>query len=532
MVSSVDHFEALFREAERSWQLDQLYADLEKVAGKPLKSYEKACLRGLLCRFRPGEIANACVWSSGAMRVELNKGLYRYIEILTGNPLNSLRWEKVSEWLEAKGYRLQQALVTSSMPAQIDWGNAPEVNLFFSRTRDLQLLEKWIVGDRTRLVAIYGMGGIGKTTLAVKLVERICGHFERVVWRSLKNAPPPNALITDLIQGNDLDTLLHYFRQGRHLFILDDFETVLQDGELVGAYRQGCQGYGELIQRLGTERHSSCGIILSREQPKEVASLQGDDLPVRAYKLSGLDLQGAIALLQSRGFRGSEAGLQIMIEQYRGNPAALKLVSGTIREIFNGDVTEFLKQTGLAIGDTLKALLYQQFERLSILEKDILYCISLKRRPVSLGELRSASIVEDSGSDLISALESLCWRSLIEKVTEGGQTLLQLEPVVLKYVQRKFVEEVNRELDEFLEHRQLGRLELLGKHPLVEDSASEAIRAVQIRLVLKPIKDRMHKLMARENMEDLSAVIGKYLGKLPAERGYLETNLSLLGWWY
>lgn len=55
----------------------------------------------------PREIASACAWTAGALRVELNKGLYRYIESLTGNPVNSLRWEKVSEWLELKGYKLQ-----------------------------------------------------------------------------------------------------------------------------------------------------------------------------------------------------------------------------------------------------------------------------------------------------------------------------------------------------------------------------------------------------------------------------------------
>ena len=50
-----------------------------------------------------------------------------------------------------------------------DWGEAPYVPVFFGRTRELPLLEQWIIEDRCRLVAIVGMKGIGKTKLSVKL---------------------------------------------------------------------------------------------------------------------------------------------------------------------------------------------------------------------------------------------------------------------------------------------------------------------------------------------------------------------------
>lgn len=542
MLTSTDHWEGLFSAASQAWNLPRLYADLEAVAGKPLKPHEKAFLRGLLCRYRPGEIASACAWSSGALRVELNKGLYRYIEILTGNPLNSLRWEKVSEWLELKGYKQPGSLSDTQPEPQtkvIDWGTAPEVSLFFGRSEDLSKLAQWITGDRIRLLVIYGMGGVGKTAFAVKLVERVCGDFASLHWRSLKNAQPPTLLIGELLgqHSADIAAILDFAKQARRLLVLDDFETVLQDGELVGLYRQGCQNYSELIHRFGCERHQSCLILISREQPKELSGLQGDDLPVRSYKLSGLKRQGAIALLQSRGFTGSEPGLAMMVEQYRGNPAALKIVAGTIQEIFNGNVNEFLKQTGLALGDTLRTLIYGQFERLSVMEKDILYCIALKRRPISLTELRQDLCLENSGSDLIDALQSLSWRALIEKITDTGQVVLQLEPVVQKYVQKKFVEELTKELECLIQHQQVSHCPLLKKHPIVEDHAPEAIRAVQIRLILKPLKDQAQQLLLRQADQadpsnSLVQAIADNLGKQGAERGYWESNLALLGLYY
>jgi hypothetical protein len=358
-------------------------------------------------------------------------------------------------------------------------------------------------------------------------------------WRSLKNAQPPPLLIGELLgqHSADISALLNFGKQARRLLVLDDFETVLQDGELVGLYRQGCQNYSELIHRFGCERHQSCLILLSREQPKELSSLQGDDLPVRSYKLSGLKRQGAIALLQSRGFNGSEPGLAMMVEQYRGNPAALKIVAGTIQEIFDGNVNEFLKQTGLALGDTLRTLIYGQFERLSVMEKDILYCIALKRRPIGLTELRQDLCLDSSGSDVIDALQSLSWRALIEKITDKGQVVLQLEPVVQKYVQKKFVEELHKELECLIQHQQVSHCPLLKKHPIVEDHAPEAIRAVQIRLILKPLKDQAQQLLLRQADQadpsnSLVQAIADNLGKQGAERGYWESNLALLGLYY
>jgi len=75
-----------------------------------------------------------------------------------------------------------------------------DVSIFYGRTQELATLEQWIVQDRYRLVAVLGMGGIGKTAPSVKLAEQIKDKFEYLIWRSLRNSPPVQDLIAELIQ--------------------------------------------------------------------------------------------------------------------------------------------------------------------------------------------------------------------------------------------------------------------------------------------------------------------------------------------
>jgi hypothetical protein len=529
-MTNTDNYSSLFSEAEQVWDLENLYADLEYLNHKPLKPLEKACLRGLLCRYRPGQLAFKFNWTSGALRVELNKGLYRYIEELTDHPSNTLKWELVGDWLAEKGYKKLEFQRVEELKTNQDWGKAPEIRALLGREVEIQNLKLAIEGDRCREICLWGMGGIGKTALAVKLAEQIQGDFDFLIWRSLKYIPPLSQFLADLyrflpnsgVKVDELSQFIDILKIHRCLIIIDDFETILQDGELVGCYRQGYEGYGNFLERVGAERHQSCVMVISREQPKQISVLQGDTLPVRSFKLQGLKKLGAIALLQTKGFSGTEGGVEQLIQQYRGNPSALKIVATTITELFNRNVSAFLKQTALVLGDVLQTLLYEQFERLSNLEKDVIYWLAIKRRPTSLADLRAD--LPSSGSELLAALESLRWRSLIEKIEEKAEVLFLLEPVLSKYVNKKFVEQVSQEIEAIAKEQNLSKIKLLSSHSLVEDLAPDAIRAVQIRMTLKPVKDT---LVRYSQNTDLSQVLSKSF----VQNEFLEANLNLLGLW-
>ena len=80
-----------------------------------------------------------------------------------------------------------------------DWGEAIDVSLFYGRTKELATLEKWLIRDRTRLIALLGMGGMGKTALAAKLARQVEPEFEIVIWKSLRNAPEFKNFLAELI---------------------------------------------------------------------------------------------------------------------------------------------------------------------------------------------------------------------------------------------------------------------------------------------------------------------------------------------
>jgi hypothetical protein len=286
------------------------------------------------------------------------------------------------------------------------------------------------------------MVGVGKTSLAVKLAQQIQGEFDFVIWRSLLHAPPVETLLGDLVsfvsdqpeKEADIGQLIQCLRDSRCLVILDNVETILQAGSRAGQYRLGYEGYGELFREIGESFHQSCLILTSREKPAEVAALEGIELAVRSCQLGG-SLEAAHALIQAKGLLGSAQQKQQLCDRYGCNPLALKIVATSIQDLFDGEIGEFLAQN-TTVFNGLRRLLNRQFERLSPLEKTVMYRLAIKREWTTIAELAADLVPSVSRARLLEALESLSWRSLIKK-RSGSYTQ---QPVVMEYVTDQLTE--------------------------------------------------------------------------------------------
>lgn len=386
-----------------------------------------------------------------------------------------------------------------------DFGSAPATGLFCGRTEELKTLQRWLIQDRCRLVTLLGMGGIGKTTLAAELAHLLQDQFEFVIWRSLRNAPPLKDILADWIQflsqqqetalpthlDGQLLRLIQHLRTSRCLLILDNVESTLQGGDRTHRYRAGYEGYGELFQSLGKTAHSSSLLLTSRELPKGLSALTRNTSPVRYLKLEGIAVPAGKALLKATGIRSEfEADWLTLTQYYSGNPLALTIIATAVNELFDGNLSNFLKFSNQQsyIVDDIQDLLEQQFSRLTPLEQSIMYWLAINLEPTSLPELQTDFVTDVSASDLIQAFVSLQHRSLIEKVSASGgssqQARFTQQPVVMEYMTDRFITVITDEI--------VGQTPaLFSRYALIKAQSKDHIRESQTSLVLKPLIEQL-----------------------------------------
>src|SRR5258706_12257075 len=84
---------------------------------------------------------------------------------------------------------------------RVDWGDALAVPTFYGREQELALLSHWVIQERCRVVSLLGLGGIGKSALAVQVMHRLADHFDVVIFRSLRDAPSCEEVLVACLQG-------------------------------------------------------------------------------------------------------------------------------------------------------------------------------------------------------------------------------------------------------------------------------------------------------------------------------------------
>jgi len=460
-------------------------------------------------------------WPDGVTRRDLGVRQLRDVTM----PLQL--WQALAPDLAAMEQPGQVLQLAASVPV-IDWGETIDVPALYGREAELAALEQWVLTDRCRVVALIGLGGIGKTSVAINFARHVAPQFEAVCFRSLRNAPPFRPLLDTLIHvvsaqqatspervADKISRLVELLRERRSLVILDNIETIMQTGDHTGDYRAEYADYGDLIRRLAEGTHQSCLLLTSREKSSELGPLEGRATPVRTLLLGSLPERAGRTILEEKEVYGSDAEAAALVHLYGGNPLALKLVSEPIREVFGGNVGAFLA-AGDPFFNGVGKLLEQQFARSAPVEQALLYWLTIERDLVPLDRLLTDLVGTAAQRDVLHALESLRRRLLIER--GAGQATFTLQSVIMEYLTDRLVEQVCTEIVD-------GRLALLRTHALVQATTRDYVRRSQERLIAMPLLEQLASAVGDIAEQRLLQLLERWRGSSPAEQGYGPGNV-------
>jgi WD40 repeat protein len=499
-------------------------------SGKRLSEVEAAILLGSVQRHTYEQIAAGAGYAESYLKYDVGPKLWKRLGQALGETISKTNFQAALEhyWQQSLIAQTQTQPLEAVSTPQIDWGEGVDVSSFYGRSLELSTLTEWIVTDRCRLIVVLGMGGMGKTTLSVKATHQILAAsspaFEFVIWRSLRNAPPLETLLAELVPflSHQQDTqatlsrLISHLRSSRCLMILDNLETILQQGSSTGQFRAGYESYEELLRCVSESDHQSCVLLTSREKPAIVAAFEGTDLKVRSLPLKGSE-PATKGILQAKGLIGTEEQKHVLGNRYSNSPLALKIVATSIQDLFEGNIATFLEEDAL-IFNGVRRLLDQQFERLSALETTIMYWLAINRDWTPVAELHADILPQTPRTRILEALEALVWRSLIEKQS-GSYTQ---QPVVMEYVTERFVEQIALELT-------TQELSCFNHYALIKTTVKDYVRESQFRLIIEEIVNQLKPRLASASLEQhLQAILQKLHHEAPLGFGYASGNLMNL----
>lgn len=487
---------------------------------------------------KKGWSKHACSWANQAeVSVPVLKKFWQ---------CKPIREENFKAICKAVGVDIWEAITNKQNKQHCDWGEAPDIPAFFGRETELKTLKEWIIKDRCRLIAIIGIGGIGKTAVSIKLgkggigktdlslhlAQNIQDEFEFVIWRSLINAPPIKEIIGDLIQFisqqkktdlpkqtyQQISLLLSLLKNHRCLLILDNVETILAAGDETGKYRSGGEEYSQLLEKIASVPHKSCLLLTSRERINNIERFSGKDRSIRFLELAGLNhLEGRTIFEEIGNFVATDKEWQQLVEFYNGNPLALELAAHHIKKVFARNIGKFLSK-GKPIFANIKQLLDWHFERLSDDEKEILYWLAINCEPISMANLELDILTKTAQEKISETFDSLQIKLPLEKSQD--ENCFTLQPVLIEYITEKLITLVCQEIE-------TGKLQVFNHHALLQSQAKDYIRNTQTRKFIEPITQRLIDIFqTQQNLENhFQSLLENTRQKTQLLPGYTSGNI-------
>jgi hypothetical protein len=172
-------------------------------------------------------------------------------------------------------------------------------------------------------------------------------------------------------------------------------------------------------------------ILISWELPRDFVTLKSD-------KIKTLYLQGLTTefeeIFKEYGLKSEEKWTELR-ELYQGHPSWLNIITSTIIELFNGDVSLFLEQMQdeIYLGD-IETLIESHLQRLSATEKKVIHWLA--NQPEAVKTFPKTPNIDLSTSEFWQTIQSLVRRCLVDKLPSETSSYFPINPVFQSYLKR------------------------------------------------------------------------------------------------
>lgn len=330
---------------------------------------------------------------------------------------------------------------------QVHHNLPPRYGEFIGREAELARVLEWVESSRWPLASIEGMGGIGKTSLAIEAAHRclpgkplaIAKPFEAVVWISARDYPDFNLRLDHLL--DTITRVLNY----PHL-------AQLPPEQKVGAVDKLLRSYRTLVVADNLETVTDLALVKFLEQIPEpslamVTTRYKQLRRVWDIPLYGLKDKEIVTLIRRHSHRiglevvagADDDTLQRLAAATGNNPKAVELSLGLIKQKglpFNTVVDE-LYQASQMVSEVFDYIFVEAWKLLGSEGRQVLLAQSLFVSSASRAALFAVSYVAEF--DFYKAIEQLVSMSLLEasEALDPYQQRYWLHPLTQIFARKK-----------------------------------------------------------------------------------------------
>ncbi|MFE4502583.1 protein kinase [Rhodococcus sp. NPDC056743] len=348
-----------------------------------------------------------------------------------------------------------------SRPARDETGNIPlDLTSFVGRRRELAETKKVLTANR--LVTLAGVGGVGKTRLALQVARNCRQSFPDGVWLvelgELRDEPLVAEVITASLGLRNLsarpvqETLVEHLRPHRTLLVLDNCEQMLDAiAALTQALLQTCPELrilatsreplgigGETVLRLSP---------LTVPDPDQSPSLQG----LSGYDAVTLFIERACAVVPTFGItEDNRASVTQICHQLDGLPLPIELAAARLRSMSTAQILEHLtdryrlltggNRTAPTRQQTLQLCVDWSYELCTPLEQKLWARLSVFKGGFELDAVEGICADESTPADLLDVLVSLIDKSILIREEPTAVVRYRFLETLREYGAEKLVE--------------------------------------------------------------------------------------------